>query len=254
LRTTSSPPQAKPVCLQLYPRSWRPANLQAVGSIRRRRPLEDRHANGAIEEIHGIQLLEYNPSDDTEPNTPSSTRPPRPPGLGPPPADLADDPFKATIIRLTQILRLPDRKSLTTFALDQSSLWAMSILFTALSGVMMGFALVQTRPPACIPRASDYDDGFWVLLSQLCLQLLSLYVTVVPLLRNYNFPVRRFWFGIAVGTSLIMEVLSLALYGVSWKVSAISTYVAAVASLITDALLTGAIHHMMHEPNLGRSS
>lgn len=144
-------------------------------------------------------------------------------------------------------------KTLASLAVDQSSLWALSILFTAVSGIMIGLSITQSRPAQSQPSPSDWDDGFWALLSQMFLQTLSLYILIVPLLRDKNFPVRRFWFCLSVVTSACMSILSPALYGMSWKVSALTTYVAGVSSLITSTQLTGGIYRGMMEPNLGRN-
>ena len=142
-------------------------------------------------------------------------------------------------------------KSLASLAVDQSSLWALSILFTAISGILIGLSITQSRPAQCESSPSNRDDGFWALLSQMFSQMLTLYMLIVPLLRDKNFPVRRFWFCLFVATSACMSILSPAVYGMSWKVSALTTYLAGVSTLITSTQLTGGIYRGMMEPNLG---
>ena len=88
---------------------------------------------------------------------------------------------------------------------------------------------------------TDRDDSFWALLSQLFLQLLSLYCTTVPLIRNRQLPVRRFWFCLSIVISATMSIISPVVYGVSRKPSALATYISGVASLIASAQLIGGI-------------
>ena len=62
-------------------------------------------------------------------------------------------------LRITDMNSL-SAKTLASLAVDQSSLWALSILFTAVSGIMIGLSITQSRPAQCQASPSDRDDGF----------------------------------------------------------------------------------------------
>jgi asparagine N-glycosylation enzyme membrane subunit Stt3 len=134
--------------------------------------------------------------------------------------------------------------------ISQSTLWTLTLIFTACSGLMLGLAISQSRPPACVPNSTSLssDDGFWSLLSQLLLQLLSLYSTVIPLLRDGTLPVRRIWFSAAVSVSAIMNILALVLYAFSWKGSELLGYISGVSALVAGVHLAGMIEGVMQLP------
>ena len=134
---------------------------------------------------------------------------------------------------------LPERKlsrSILLFTIDQTTLWALSILFTAISGVFLGMSVTKSRP-----AESLYDDEFWALLCQLCLQILSVYSTIVPVLRDQKLPLRRFWFYFASAASLLTSVLAPIIYVFNWRGSVLASYISGVAALVTSTQLAGAI-------------
>ena len=145
----------------------------------------------------------------------------------------------------------PSSKSILWFAIDQSTLWFFSLLFTGISGLMIGFAIMQPRPPECVPASDSRDDNFWALLSQLFIQLLSLYCTIVPLIRDRSLPVRRFWFSVTLGVSAATTVVAPVVYGYSWKASALASYVSGVAALMASAQLAGGVQQVVVRMDLG---
>ena len=117
---------------------------------------------------------------------------------------------------------------------------------------MIGLSIMRSRPAACVPSPESRDDSFWTLLSQLFIQLLSLYCTVVPLVRDRGLTVRRFWFFVALGVSAATAVVAPVLYEFSWQASALASYVSGVTALMASAQLTGGLQQVMLGTNLGR--
>lgn len=142
---------------------------------------------------------------------------------------------------------MPRRKHTPRWMVQQHTLWALSLTLTALSGVMVSISVSQNRPTAYIPSVHSLrgDVSFWVQLSQLCLQLLSIYCTLVPLLRDGDFPVRKLRSSASIGVAIIMGILTPGLYVFSWKASSVAGYIGSVAAVIALVQLVGGMENVM---------
>ena len=162
-------------------------------------------------------------------------------------------PVSSTLETLKSIFSLPSRylssfsfptfrsNVILAFLLDQTTHWILALICTSISGLLIGLSITQSRPPTCNPQAGSFDDGFWTQMSQVVLQLLSLYCTVVPLMRDRHLPVRPFWFCTALVVSAVTAVLEPVVYGFSWRANALVGYVSEVAALVASAQLAGGV-------------
>jgi hypothetical protein len=136
----------------------------------------------------------------------------------------------------------PPKRLLRTIV-KQSTLYTVSVAIGSISVLFIGIALSTPRPPNCRPTVASVvsDDGFWVFLSQLPLAILTIYCSVVPLLRHDDFPVSKSKFLGAAGLSVAMCALAPILYAWSWEASTACSYLAGVAALFTSVQLAGGI-------------
>ncbi|KAI0450434.1 hypothetical protein F5B21DRAFT_490842 [Xylaria acuta] len=137
------------------------------------------------------------------------------------------------------------RSKALDFFLSQSTLWALVVIFTAANGSMVGLGATQSRASECVPDASSLlkNDGFWALLGQLFVSLLSLYCTLVPILRHRarTIAVQQFWFYLMIGLSAAASIAALIVYGYSWQASLVLSNVAGLSALVPAAQLAGGI-------------
>ncbi|KAH7175373.1 hypothetical protein EDB81DRAFT_3042 [Dactylonectria macrodidyma] len=143
----------------------------------------------------------------------------------------------------SHVLLMSPRKRLLRSMVKQSTLWTVSLTLAAVSGIFIGIAVSKHRAAVCrsTPDTLLSDDGFWTLLSQLVLNSLTIYCSVIPLLRDGDLSVRKAYFFGTAGISVAMSGLALVLYGFSWEVSTLFSYVASVAALMTGVQLAGGI-------------
>lgn len=132
----------------------------------------------------------------------------------------------------------------------QSTLWTLSLTLAAVSGIFIGMAVSKHRAAVCRPTPDTLlsDDGFWALLSQLVLNSLAVYCSVIPLLRDGDLSVRKSYFFGTAGISVALCGLAPVLYGFSWEVSTLFSYVSSVATLITGVQLAGGIEDTRNLP------
>lgn len=106
-----------------------------------------------------------------------------------------------------------------------------------LSGVMVTTAVQQTRDPVCIPHSQTLhtDDGFWDLLVQLFLQILSDFITLYPVVLNHKLKasISLFWFLALLAVSFVTTVASLGAYAWSWKAAKLLNFVANFSQVIS---------------------
>lgn len=143
----------------------------------------------------------------------------------------------------------PSRQSVLRFGTDHSTLWAIYPLIFVLSAIMGIVAILQDRPNACTPataKGNRHDDGFWMLLSQLFLQVLALYCTVLPLVRDRSLPVRPFWFCTWLAASALASVLAPLVYGIaaSWKIATGFSWLSGAFALMATGQLVGSIQQV----------
>ncbi|KAM5370579.1 hypothetical protein ACJZ2D_008405 [Fusarium nematophilum] len=150
----------------------------------------------------------------------------------------------------SHVMQMSPRKRLLQSMVKQSTLWTISITSAAVSGIIIGMAVSKSRPAVCRPTPNTMlsDDGFWALLSQLVLNFLAVYCSVIPLLRHGDLSVRKSYFFGTAGISVSMCGLAPVLYGFSWEASALCSYVASVAALITGVQLAGGIQDRTNLP------
>ncbi|RFU72420.1 pfs domain-containing [Trichoderma arundinaceum] len=123
------------------------------------------------------------------------------------------------------------------FIFHQTTLVGRLLVFSLLSGMMVVVALQQTREPVCDLRldALRTDDGFWTLLSQLFLQVLSIFCTLYPVVLNHELkvPVTKFWSGALLAISFATAVVAVVTYSWSWKAATVLSFVTAFAQVIS---------------------
>ncbi|KZL76019.1 NB-ARC and ankyrin domain protein [Colletotrichum tofieldiae] len=119
-----------------------------------------------------------------------------------------------------------------------------AVLFM-LSGAMIATAISQTREPACDPRLEGLrtDDGFWILLSQLFLQFLSIYCTAYPVVLNkeVKFSVAGFWFWASLAASFATTVTAAIAYAWSWQVAAVLSFTSSFVQVISAGQLAASL-------------
>ena len=125
--------------------------------------------------------------------------------------------------------------------LRQSELVVLALLFSCISGILVGIGIFQPRPPLCVPSRRSRDDGFWTLLSQVFLQLLSIFTTLMPLVRDKAVSLRRGLFATSLAVSALAAISSPVLYGFSWQASVLVSFASAFASLMGAVQLAGGV-------------
>ncbi|KAH8728040.1 heterokaryon incompatibility protein-domain-containing protein [Phaeosphaeriaceae sp. PMI808] len=136
------------------------------------------------------------------------------------------------------------KKAFTDMLFDGSTFTAMLVLFSLLSGVTLGICVMQTRETVCDPNRDKLrnDDGFWALLSQLCLQVLTIYCTLHPVVsRTTQIRISQLWFAALLTTSFLACVMAIGLYTMSWKVAAVLSFVSNLAAVTSLAQLTAGL-------------
>lgn len=145
----------------------------------------------------------------------------------------------------------PQARAIASFFADTTTLWSLSILLIAASGITIGLSVIQTRPAPCVPAAGLFDDGFWALVSQTCIQLLSLYYAVIPILRDRKFPIRPPLFCLALLLSTITGILAPIIYACvgNWQTTSLLSYGSALASSILGGQLAEAYSRKARDLN-----
>ncbi|MCJ1328867.1 hypothetical protein MMC10_005544 [Thelotrema lepadinum] len=139
------------------------------------------------------------------------------------------------------------------FCLRQSTVQSLTFLAAILGALMIGFSVMQTRPSECETQAGSFDDGFWALLSQLFTQAMSLYCTIIPILRDRDMMMPASWFWASTGISLVTSVLAPILYalGISWRATALVNYASGATALLASLLLAKGVERVFLRNNLG---
>lgn len=127
------------------------------------------------------------------------------------------------------------------FRPSQENLFAAAFIFGCIGALFVGVGTSQQRPASCVPNWASRDDGFWALLSQAFLQLLSVYATLVPLLRDRAVSLRSGLFCTLLAASAVAAVAAPVLYGASWRASGLASFVSAFASLMGVVMLAGGV-------------
>ena len=126
---------------------------------------------------------------------------------------------------------------------------ALYACFAAASALCIGFAVANTRPDGCAQTV--LDDGFYTALSQVLLQLFSLYCIVVPLVRSQAVPAYRSWFWFSLALSAVSGVGSVISYPYSWKVSTTLGFASGMTQTIATIQLVEGLHQEAMRNNLG---
>ena len=150
----------------------------------------------------------------------------------------------------------PSFKIIVVFCLRQSTVQSLTFLAAILSAIMIGFSVMQTRPHECETQAGSFDDGFWALLSQLFAQAMSLYCTIIPILRDRDMMMPASWFWASTGVSLVTSVLAPVLYafGISWRATALVNYASGATALLASLLLAKGVERVFLRNNLGHAA
>ena len=150
----------------------------------------------------------------------------------------------------------PSFKVLLVFCLRQSTVQSLTFLAAILGAIMIGFSVMQTRPRECETQAGSFDDGFWALLSQLFTQAMSLYCTIIPILRDRDMMMPASWFWASIGVSLVTSVLAPVFYalGISWRATALVNYASGATGLLASLLLAKGVERVFLRNNLGHTA
>ena len=106
---------------------------------------------------------------------------------------------------------------------------SMSLIFTSISSVLIGFALAK-HSSWDEPR---FDDGFFTLLSDTVIQLFSLYVLLLPFLRGQEPHLRGVWFCLSIMLSVVFSIVA-CVYGFSWRASAVLKFAGILSTGLND--------------------
>lgn len=90
----------------------------------------------------------------------------------------------------------------------QDTLWVITFIFITVSGVISGYSIALKAETA--PKMSD-DPNFWSLLSQIVTQWLSLYSSILPVLRK-DVERRTIWFPLCLGISAAASLVAPIIY------------------------------------------
>ena len=118
---------------------------------------------------------------------------------------------------------------------------------------MIGVSIMQSRPDECDSQTGNLDDGFWTLVSQLFTQTMSIYCTMIPILRDRDMMVSGSWFWASSGISFVTSMMAPVLYasGISWKVTTLINYTSGVTALLASLLLAKGVERVYIRMNLG---
>jgi hypothetical protein len=83
----------------------------------------------------------------------------------------------------------------------------------------------------------DLDDGFFTCSSAACLQLFSLYLLILPILRKRALEIPKHWFVLSISLSTLSAIVSVIVYPFSWQASGILGFFANVAATIATVQL-----------------
>ena len=133
----------------------------------------------------------------------------------------------------------------------QTTLLSFSLLLSCISGVLVGVGLMQGHPPECTPNRGTRDDGFYALLSQVLLQWLSLYCTLIPLARDKAAVLRGGSSGLALGGSAVASIVAPATYGASWQASMVANFISGFMALMASVQLAGGMQRHQRGLDLG---
>jgi hypothetical protein len=112
---------------------------------------------------------------------------------------------------------------------------AVLFLFPLILTLSAGLIAVSTTRS----RSSNWrlDDGFFTCSSAACLQLFSLYLLILPILRKRALEIPKGWFVLSVGLSTLSAIASVIVYPYSWEASGILGFLANVAATIATVQL-----------------
>lgn len=134
-------------------------------------------------------------------------------------------------------------------AFTWNSFIAILLSLTFLSGMMLAFAMHQTREVVCNPQRNKLssDDGFWVLLSQLFLQALSAYCALYPVANDEKRRLREgvskinketlWWFKSLLIISILTSTAAVIVYPSSWKVATALSFLSGFSIVVATAQL-----------------
>lgn len=146
----------------------------------------------------------------------------------------------------TVVIPGDSRGSLQSSIFHRSSLIAALLFFEFLSAFMIATAVHKIRKPSCTPQIETVktDDGFWVLLSQLFILVLSTYCTLFVAYTSEEMTLwlDRFWFNILLFVGVSTAVSAVAVYPWSWKIATILSFVSGSAQVVSLGQIAANLH------------
>ncbi|OCK77182.1 hypothetical protein K432DRAFT_428190 [Lepidopterella palustris CBS 459.81] len=112
---------------------------------------------------------------------------------------------------------------------------AVLFLFPLILALSAGLIAVSTTRSRSLNW--HLDDGFFTCSSAACLQLFSLYLLILPILRKRALEIPKDWFVLSIGLSTLSAIVSVIVYPYSWEASGILGFFANVAATIATVQL-----------------
>lgn len=109
------------------------------------------------------------------------------------------------------------------------------LIFTSVSSVLVGVAPITQHPSSySSPRI---DSGMITNLAQALVHLFSLYLLLLPFLRDQEVHSRGFWICLSIGTSVGIQIVLCIVLAFSWHASASLVFRGTSASMIVALLV-----------------
>ena len=123
---------------------------------------------------------------------------------------------------------------------NETSVMIFSCFVVASFGLLINSVkLSGSPPPAACQVALASDPNFFANISQAVLSILSVYLTILPVIRTKSFGLTyRFWFWSSLAISALSSVTSLALYHWHPVVSGVFSWAGAFFQVAITLLLT----------------
>ena len=127
----------------------------------------------------------------------------------------------------------PKRRHALTSLGGTSAIIANSLILmgAAVFSAALGFSKIRSQD--C--KATLGDDGFWGYMSQMMIQLCSLYFVIIPALRDHHFQRYRAWFYVCVFFSTSTTIAATFVYvfhtGVAGVLTLLSEFFGVLATL-----------------------
>jgi len=115
---------------------------------------------------------------------------------------------------------------------DKTAALFLFATILVISACLIGVSFTRTRTTTWL-----LDDGFFSCSSAACLQLFSLYLLLLPILRRRVLEISKVWFVLSILLSTFSAIISVIVYPYSWQASSILGFFSNVAAAIATVQL-----------------